>query len=621
MAFDTLDESVTNHFVGTELQTLFRHDTQEGECERKPSASYQQTHSSRSVSPASFDSSTRLMNHNDVRRSGRIAAGEEAEHDQEQGPSPLRLDADEPPDGILPLSGTEKFSLKVSSWLYPPDLPKDLQLTRIENIAVPGCYLMVGLLQGLSRPLLNVYPIDLGATEAQQTIFTTIVQLPAATKLIFGFISDSCPLCGGYRRKPYMLGGWLLVSFSMAFLYASSDLRLPQDDESGPRNVALAAEGARRQIELPNVSAPSLLKLGASFLLLGVGMWFADVMADSMVAQKARSEPASAQGNLQASCYATRFFGQLVAAPLATILYSREQGDGPAVIIILLCFLPIVVMAPLWAALYEDRNYPHRSTREQCHEIWETVKSRSVWQPMSFAYIFTLLQVPNAAWKQYLKSSLHFTDSQLNSLVVVSYLMLYVGTVVYKQFFLQASWRRVFQVGMALNMFKSSLQLLLIRGYTFGLSPFVFALGDDAFADFLSGILFLPIAMMMVSLCPPGSEGASYAMYTTIYNSAWMLAPALGTLLLPVWDVSKEALQDGETGGLFKLSLLTAAIQTAPFLVLRLLPRNREELYQLGNRQSAVAAILFLIVVFGSIMYSFSIALFSIVAPGWFGAS
>jgi len=57
--------------------------------------------------------------------------------------------------------------------------------------------------------------------------------------------------------------------------------------------------------------------------------------------------------------------------------------------------------------------------------------------------------------------------------------------------------------------------VLLIYGITFGLSPFLFALGDDAFAEFIGGVQFLPTTIMMVHLCPAGSEGASYAMFTT----------------------------------------------------------------------------------------------------------
>ena len=43
----------------------------------------------------------------------------------------------------------------------------------------------------------------------------------------------------------------------------------------------------------------------------------------------------------------------------------------------------------------------------------------------------------------------------------------------------------------------SAFQVLLLLDMTFGLSPFLFALGDDAFADFIAGIQFLPTTIMV----------------------------------------------------------------------------------------------------------------------------
>ena len=45
----------------------------------------------------------------------------------------------------------------------------------------------------------------------------------------------------------------------------------------------------------------------------------------------------------------------------------------------------------------------------------------------------------------------------------------------------------------------------------------------------------------MTNLCPVGSEGASFAMFTSVHNSAILVSSALTTRLLGVWDVSKEA--------------------------------------------------------------------------------
>ena len=112
---------------------------------------------------------------------------------------------------------------KAYHYLHPPDAPRLVQLFRMENVAVPACYLLVGLLQGLSGPFVNVYPLDLGASEAQQSTISSLRSLPASFKLLFGFVSDNVPLCG-YRRKSYMLVGWAITSLSMVALLAFSDL-------------------------------------------------------------------------------------------------------------------------------------------------------------------------------------------------------------------------------------------------------------------------------------------------------------------------------------------------------------------------------------------------------------
>lgn len=60
------------------------------------------------------------------------------------------------------------LSKQMYQYLYPPNVPKTIQLYRWENLAIPACYLLVGVLQGLSGPFTNVYPLDLNASEAQQ---------------------------------------------------------------------------------------------------------------------------------------------------------------------------------------------------------------------------------------------------------------------------------------------------------------------------------------------------------------------------------------------------------------------------------------------------------------------
>jgi hypothetical protein len=508
-------------------------------------------------------------------------------------------------------------------YIYPPNVPRTVQLFRPENIAVPACYLLVGLLQGLSGPFTNVYPLDLNASEAQQATISSLKSLPSTFKLAFGFLSDNFPL-GGYRRKSYMLVGWAITSLSMCLLLLFSDLSMeavvltsnPEqsgDEGNDGRYLPVAADNT---VGAP----PSIPFLSFTLLMFGTGFWFADVMGDSIVAEKAKLEPESSRGHLQSTCYACRFFGLMVAAPFSTAIYSTY---GPKAVVVLMAGLPALI-TPLVYMLKETKNVPIANTKEQCIEIWSTVCSRAVWQPMGFVYLYNVLQVGNAAWKQFLKTVLGFTSNQLNALLIAAYVLLWMGIMAYKKFFITWSWRSVYISTTLLNGVFSALQILLIKGITFGLSPFLFALGDDAFADFIGGIQFLPTTIMMVHLCPSGSEGASYAMFTTMSNSAYTLAAAFSTLLLSVWDVSKEAMEHGDLSGMINLTALTTLIQVSGVLFVGLLPRTKEDLANLHADPlsgSKLGGFIFLFVTFSSVLYSLVIGVLNIIKPGWAGES
>jgi len=535
----------------------------------------------------------------------------------------------------------EPFLLSSSrwdDWWYPADRPAAVQVWRRENLAIPASYLVVGVLQGMLRPVLNVYPLDLGATEAQQTTLASIATLPSALKILFGFLSDNVPIAGR-RRKPYMWMGWMTVSCAMAALLYTSDLSL----SASPMDVSVqhqleqqgdeatdAVSSYYTALRNPSGSTsgkPSMEWLMLVFFLTGCGMWLADVMADSLVAQKVVLEPTHLQGNLQATCYTCRFFGLMVAAPISTYLYSRSSLDdgtnssssGPATAVWVIMITPLLLL-PLVYLLAEEKNVPVPSTAHQCREIWTTICSRSVWQPVGYLYLFNLLHLPNAAWRQYLKSVLGFTAAQLNALLVTAYVMLYLGTVTYKYLFLHSSWRRLYQACILLNCVFSGSQLLLIRGQTFGLSPFLFSLGDEVLQEFIVGIQFLPVSILMVTLCPTGSEGASYAMFTTTWNSAMMLAPAISSsFLLGIWDVRKETMESGDLDGLFNLTILTTLLQVSPILFLGWLPHGREDLHALSSSSSKVGGAVFLFVVLAGLCYTVAVALLNVLRPGWAG--
>ena len=206
---------------------------------------------------------------------------------------------------------------RLEDFLFPPHLPRSCQLLRPENIAVPACYLLVGLLQGLSSPLVNVLPLDLGATEAQQTTISSIRSLPASFKLMFGFLSDNFPIHG--PKETIHVVGWLLPVFVLSCCILGSNLH---DSHRAMLDAFRVRRAIRRTSPEPPADAPSIPFLSLTLLGFGTGFWLADVMGDSIVAEKAKLEPPESRGSIQSTCYSYRFFGIMVAAPLSTYLYA-----------------------------------------------------------------------------------------------------------------------------------------------------------------------------------------------------------------------------------------------------------------------------------------------------------
>ena len=113
-------------------------------------------------------------------------------------------------------------------------------------------------------------------------------------------------------------------------------------------------------------------------------------------------------------------------------------------------------------------------------------------------------------------------------------------------------------------------------------------------------------------------------MFTTVNNSALNLSSSISTLLLSIWDVSKETLLSGELSGMIKLTILTTALQTSGLLFVKLLPNRKEDLIEMqkdsysGNR---IGGFIFLTITLFSVFSAIVIGLLNIVSQGWLGES
>ena len=76
--------------------------------------------------------------------------------------------------------------------------------------------------------------------------------------------------------------------------------------------------------------------------------------------------------------------------------------------------------------------------------------------------------------------------------------------------------------------------------------------------------------------------------------------------------------------GMINLTTLTSVLQVSGILLIKMLPRTKDELFELRNTDfgsSRIGGLIFLVITFASIFYAVLVGVLNIVAPGWSGES
>ena len=437
---------------------------------------------------------------------------------------------------------------------YDEDKKEIKRLTnmyRLESIVIYLSYFCVGFALTFITTPTTYYAVDtLNASAAYVNILSTVQSLPWSFKLFYGVLSDCVPI-NGKRRKPYFVIGWTIFVIC---------------------NLLLTFLGT-----------PNIQTLIALVFFSVCGYMLSDVMTDALVVERSKLEPTLMMGSIQATAYTLRYFGNILGAILGTILYNySDWGWGLTIgqIFFINAAFPILFVFPfMWHLEDPFSSEEVRSLAEHCYDIWNMSVLRSVWQPMVFIYLYNVLMIPNAAWNNYLIEGLHFTDWMIGCISIAGAVFSWLGILFYRGVLFQESWRMIYVWTTVIMLIFSALQLLLIFqiNIKMGIPNLWFALGDTTVINFVVAVQFLPMVRMFLSLCPDGAEGTSYALLTTYSNIASSVASNIGTLMTRIWDVSNEALADGDDTGMWKLTLLTSLLQPVGLAFIWCIPGSIEE--------------------------------------------
>ena len=441
---------------------------------------------------------------------------------------------------------------------------------RPETFGIFASYFAVGVVMYFVYAAGLIYVVDtLDANSVMTVVFTSVFTLPWSFKMIFGLLIDTTPLLG-YRRLTYIWLGWGIHVVA---------------------NLILAMLGT-----------PDLTSVIVFGFIMTSGMLLADVAHDTMNVERARLESLKVRGYLQSRAYTLRGAGLLVGATLGAFCYADGDtfsfGFSISGVFFANGMIPVLLVFPFLPSLIEfNGGTKVAPLYEQLVAIKRTLDLRAVWEPMSFIFAFNVFMLSNPAWYNFEIAGLGFNSMDLGIINVGVTSFTFFGYLLYSMYLMDSSWRTVYVISIVGGVIFSFMEVILEMKWNedWGIPPLVFAFGDQAFVMMTLALQTIPAAIMYVSLCPPGAEGTTYALLTTIANLAGSLAVVLSEFLTYIWDVDNDTIASGDYSGVLKLTILVKAVHFIPLVLIGNLPATKEDQEKLkaaGERSEKSGTIL-----------------------------
>ncbi|RHY99906.1 hypothetical protein DYB35_011754, partial [Aphanomyces astaci] len=279
-----------------------------------------------------------------------------------------------------------------------------LDLFSKEAFALFSQYAAIGVIYGLipslNYPIFNVY-LEL---EGYQTAsYSTLVTLGWSFKAFMGMLSDCFPIFG-YRRKSWMLIGWVATMFCLTIMTFSS-LGEPYCNRQ-----KAAARGSKacskpfmnaslKDQDLFNLSAPDN---GGLFIVLSMfvslGYVTAACASDAMVVQYAQREPLAIRGRIQTAIYTVRTFAGIASSVIVGFGLNGANYNGSFEFSMApnvpygICLIPCVIVVLSTIFIVKEVKTPAIPFKMWTGSFWELLQKRVMWQICAFRFINNMFQ-------------------------------------------------------------------------------------------------------------------------------------------------------------------------------------------------------------------------------------
>lgn len=408
-----------------------------------------------------------------------------------------------------------------------------------ELIAILMVYFVQGII-GLSRLAISFFLKDeLGLRPAQVAAMIGIAALPWVIKPLFGFLSDSLPLFG-YRRRSYLVLSGFLGTLSWIML----------------ATVVHTAWAATAAIALSSLSIA-----------------ISDVIADSLVVERARQESMSDAGSLQSLCWGTSAAGGILTAYLSGLLLEHFSTYT---IFAITAIFPLMVSVVAWLIAEPRVNDGFDSTtiRTQIQQLRGAMAQKRIWLPVAFLFVWQGTPSSEAAFFFFTTNELGFEPEFLGRVRLVTSVAALVGVWIFQRFLKAVPMRVIFCWSTLLSATLGMTTLLLVThaNRALGVDDHWFSLGDSLILTVMGQVAYMPVLVLSARLCPPGIEATFFALLMSVTNLAGLLSHEMGALLMQGLGITESNFDP-----LWLLVVITNLTTLLPLPLLTWLPKGDQQ--------------------------------------------
>ena len=406
-----------------------------------------------------------------------------------------------------------------------------------ELIAILTIYFVQGILM-LSRLAVSFFLKDeLLLSPAQMSAIIGISTIPWMIKPLYGFIADILPLFG-YHRKTYIFLSGIIGSAAWV----------------GLGTIVHSSSIATMMI-----------------LLCSLSVALSDVIVDSIVVERARSESAEKLGSLQSLCWGIAAIGGLCTAYLSGLLL--EYFTNRTVFLITALF-PIITSFVAWLITEKPINKDEKKSDDikyQLVQIRQAITQKAIWLPTVFIFVWHATPNAESAFFYFTTNELQFQPEFLGRVRLVTSFASLIGIWAFQRYFKTIPFRTMFTWGIFISTALGMTTLLLVThtNRLLGIDDHWFSLGDNLIITVIGQIVFMPVLVLATKLCPPGIEATFFALIMSVFNLGGTVSYWLGSIMMKWLGITEH-----QFDSLWLLIIITNCSSLIPIFFIKWLPNG-----------------------------------------------